>query len=98
MVLILISYLVQSWKMFSYDQSIGNSSLALIENIPKLKKIKAKEFWGNWQDPLRVRLVGGMRKWEDRKWQEDGKVGGSKDFNFPTFCLVESGKVEGWKK
>ena len=94
MVLILISYLVQSWKMFSYDQSIGNSSLALIENIPKLKKIKAKEFWGNWQDPLRVCLVGGVGKWEDRKLWEDGKIGGQKYFNFPTFGLIESGKMK----
>jgi len=28
-----------------------------------------------------------MEKWEDRK-----------DFNFSPFCLVESGKVDGWKK
>ena len=28
-----------------------------------------------------------MKKWEDRK-----------DFNFFPFCLVGSGKVEGWKK
>ena len=28
-----------------------------------------------------------MEKWEDRK-----------DFNFFPFCLVESGKVKGWKK
>ena len=28
-----------------------------------------------------------MEKWEDRK-----------NFNFPPFCLVGSGKVEGWKK
>ena len=28
-----------------------------------------------------------MEKWEDRK-----------DFNFPPIYLVESGKVEGWKK
>uniref|UniRef100_A0A7N2MTV7 BED-type domain-containing protein n=1 Tax=Quercus lobata TaxID=97700 RepID=A0A7N2MTV7_QUELO len=30
---------------------------------------------------------------EDRKWWKDGK-----DFDFPHFSLVESGKVEGWKK
>ena len=28
-----------------------------------------------------------MEKWEDRK-----------DFNFPLFCLIGSGKIEGWKK
>ena len=28
-----------------------------------------------------------MEKWEDRKY-----------FNFPPFCLVESEKVDGWKK
>ena len=30
---------------------------------------------------------GRMEKWEDRK-----------DFNLSHFCLVGSGKVEGWKK
>ena len=25
---------------------------------------------------FRVHLVGGVEKWEDRKWWEDGKVGG----------------------
>ena len=25
---------------------------------------------------LRVHLVGGVEKWEDRKWWKDGKVGG----------------------
>ena len=34
-------------------------------------------------------LVGGVEKWEDIKWWEDRKY-----FNFPHFCLVESGKVE----
>ena len=33
---------------------------------------------------LRVRLVGGVEKWEDRK-----------DFIFSLFCLVGSEKVEG---
>ena len=32
---------------------------------------------------LRVCLVGGVEKWEDRK-----------NFNFSHFCLIESGKVE----
>ena len=36
---------------------------------------------------LRVYLVGGVEKCENRK-----------DFNFSPFCLVGSGKVEGWKK
>ena len=35
----------------------------------------------------RIENGGRMEKWEDRK-----------DFNFPHFCLVRSGKVEGWKK
>ena len=30
---------------------------------------------------------GRIEKWNDRKY-----------FNFSNFCLVESGKVEGWKK
>ena len=34
-----------------------------------------------------VCLVGMVEKWEDRKY-----------FNFSPFCLVGSGKVEGWKK
>ena len=36
---------------------------------------------------FRVQLVRRVEKWEDRKY-----------FNFPHFCLVRSGKVEGWKK
>ena len=36
---------------------------------------------------FRVCLVGGVKKWEDRK-----------DFNFSHFCLAGSEKVEGWKK
>ena len=36
---------------------------------------------------LTVSLVGGMKKWEARK-----------DFGFPHFCLIGSGKVERWKK
>ena len=36
---------------------------------------------------LRVHLVGGMKKWEDRK-----------NFIFSPFCLVGSEKVEEWKK
>ena len=47
---------------------------------------------------LRVRLVGKVKKWEDRKWWEDGKGDDKKDFIFFFICLVESGKVEGWKK
>ena len=49
-------------------------------------------------DALKVHLVGGwksgrtennrkMEKWKNRKY-----------FNFSLFCLVGSGKVEGWKK
>ena len=44
-------------------------------------------FFDDFLRLFRVRLVGGVEKWEDRK-----------DFNFPHFCLVESEKVEGWKK
>ena len=36
---------------------------------------------------IRVWLVGGVEKWEDRK-----------NFIFSHFCLVGSGKIEGWKK
>ena len=32
-------------------------------------------------------MVGGVEKWEDRKY-----------FNFPYFCLVETKKVKRWKK
>ena len=38
-------------------------------------------------------MVGGVKKWKDRKWWEDRK-----NFNFSHFCLVGSGKIEGWKK
>ena len=29
---------------------------------------------------LRIRLVGGVEKWEDRKWWKDRKEGGQKRF------------------
>ena len=30
----------------------------------------------NCTSTFMVRLVGGVEKWKDRKWWEDGKVGG----------------------
>ena len=39
-------------------------------------------------------------KWKSRKIENCGKLEKWKDirgFNFSHFCLVESGKVEGWK-
>ena len=42
---------------------------------------------------FRVRLVGEMENWENKKWWEDRK-----DFNFTHFCLVGSAKMEGYKK
>ena len=36
---------------------------------------------------LRVRLVGGVKKWEDRKWKEDRKVKGQKRFSFLFVCV-----------
>ena len=59
--------------------------------------IKLNLYWSLGQI-FRVCLVGGVEKWEDRKWWEDRKMGDKKDFNFPSFCLVESEKVEEWKK
>ena len=42
---------------------------------------------------LRVRLNGGVEKWENRKLREDGKYS-----VFPLVCLVgEVEKWEGWK-
>ena len=48
--------------------------------------------------PLRVRLVGGVEKWNDGKLWEDGKMGGWKIFSFPS-CVFgwRDGKVGGWK-
>ena len=42
---------------------------------------------------LRVRLVGEVEKWKDKKWWENGK-----DFNFLPFCSVRNEKNEGMKK
>ena len=39
---------------------------------------------------LRVRLDGGVEKWEDGKLWEDGKVGRWKIFSFPSY-------VFGWR-
>ena len=43
--------------------------------------------WLEGWKSLKIENGGRMKKWEDRKY-----------FNFPHFCLVGSGKVEGWKK
>ena len=47
---------------------------------------------------LRVRLVEGVKKWEDRKIERMKKWKDRKDFNFSFFFFVGNGKVEGWKK
>ena len=41
---------------------------------------------GGWKSG-RIENGGRMENWKDKK-----------DFNFPSFCLVESEKVEEWKK
>ena len=38
--------------------------------------IKVKSLGFNQILFLRVRLIGNVKKWEDRKWWEDGKVRG----------------------
>ena len=47
---------------------------------------------------LRVRLDGGVEKWEDGKLWEDGNMGRWKIFSFPS-CVFgwRGGKVGGWK-
>ena len=56
------------------------------------KEIKALKMKGSKSvsATFRVRLVGGVEKWEDRKWREDRK-----DLIFSRMCLV--GRVEKWK-
>ena len=44
---------------------------------------------------LKVSSVGGVEKWEDRKCVRMKKCEDRKYFNFPPFCLVGSGKIEG---
>ena len=45
--------------------------------------------------PLRVRLVGGMKKWDDRKLGEDKKVRGQKKCCFLSYIFGwEDEKVE----
>ena len=44
---------------------------------------------------LRVCLVGGVEKWEDRNGERMEKWEDKKDFNFPHLCLV--GRMEKWK-
>ena len=48
-----------------------------MQNLPSM-------FHMNSFESFRVRLVGGVEKWDDRK-----------NFNFFPFCLVGSKKVEG---
>ena len=47
---------------------------------------------------LMVHLVGGVKKWEDRKWRDDRKVEGQKKFSSLSYVFGWEGrKVEGWK-
>ena len=47
---------------------------------------------------LRVRLDGGVEKWEDGKLWEDRKVGGQKIFSFSSYVFgLRDGKVREWK-
>ena len=48
-----------------------------------LGSVQLEEYWKSG----RIENSKRMEKWEDRK-----------DFIFSPICLVESGKVEGWKK
>ena len=50
------------------------------------------------QNILRVRLVGEMEKCEEKKLQEDGKVGGQKRFQFPLFLFGWEWKSRGMEK
>ena len=50
------------------------------------------------QNMLRVRLVGEMKKCEEKKLQEDGKVGGQKRFQFPLFLFGWEWKSRGMEK
>ena len=50
------------------------------------------------QNILRVRLVGEMKNCEEKKLQEDGKVGGQKRFQFPLFLFVWKWKSRGMEK
>ena len=46
-------------------------------------------------------MVKKVEKWKSEKIENDGRVEKWEDrkyFNFFLFCLVWSGKVEGWKK
>ena len=47
---------------------------------------------------LRVRLIGGVEKWEDRKLWEDGKVGEYKKFCFLSFLFGWEWKSGGMEK
>ena len=54
-------------------------------------------FFPPFKQVVRVSLVGveSLKKWENRKWRRDGKMGGRRDikFFFP-WCLVGGGKVK----
>ena len=42
-----------------------------------------------------------LERWKSERIENDGRMKmweNRKDFNFSLFCLVGSGKVEGWKK
>ena len=47
-------------------------------------------FGKRYVSPLRVRLVGGVEKWNDGKLWEDGKY-----LVFPRVCLI--GRMENWE-
>ena len=62
-------------------QSLGTIMVSNANVYYKVQNMKLYNFresssiWG-----LRVHLVGGVKKKEDRKWQEDGKMGEQKRF------------------
>ena len=53
-------------------------------NNPNKLNLKVQELWS---------ICLGVKKWEDRKWRDDGKVEGWIDFNFLIWCFVGVGKV-----
>ena len=79
-------------------------TILLVSNVSKLfRKLTSQVFWTRVHCSnlslrnLRVCLVGGVKKWKDRKWWEDGKVREYKIFYFLSFLFGwewKSGEME----
>ena len=71
----------------SFGHGHGGLAFMMVKRGELRDEKEMRENMRREENSYRVCLVGGVEKWENRKY-----------FNFSHFCLVVSEKVEGWKK